>query len=151
MSLKGSHTRTRYLYRTQQPQSTRVSNAGTINTMRELLSREDYVKLAPHINDASDAENLLDFVLHLLCNGLLSHPGDLRISGRARLLLLKVASTMPVIPRSLFIKGVTMKVSPDYISRGGFGLVVKGELGGAPVALKFLYKNACHNAIVSCL
>jgi hypothetical protein len=117
--------------------------------MRELLSQEDYFKVAPHISDALDAENLLDFVLHLLCNDLLSHPsGDLTANGRARLLLLKVASTMPVMPRSLFIKGITMKASSDYIGHGGFGLVLKGQLGGAPVALKVLYKNAHHNSVV---
>lgn len=128
----------------------RVSNAGTINVMHELLSQGDYVNVASHIKDASDAGNLLDFALHLLRNGFLSLPGeDLQINRRARRLLLKVASMKPVIPWSLFIKGVTMKVSPDYISRGGFGLVVKGELGGAPVALKFLYKNARHSSIVS--
>ncbi|KAF8345094.1 hypothetical protein F5887DRAFT_1074742 [Amanita rubescens] len=52
----------------QQPQSTRISNAGTINTMRELLSQRDYIKIAAHINNASDAEHLLDFILPLLRN-----------------------------------------------------------------------------------
>jgi hypothetical protein len=148
MFLKGSHTL--YLCQSlQQPQSTLLPNAGTINTMRELLSQRDYIKIAAHINNASDAERLLDLILHLLRNESHSN-GELKESRRARRLLLKVASTMPVIPRSLFIKGVTMKVGPDYISRGGFGLVVKGELGGALVALKFLYKHARHNSIVSC-
>ncbi len=118
--------------------------------MRELLSQRDYINIAAHINNASDAEHLLDFILPLLHNESRSN-GELKENRRARRLLLKVASTMPVIPRSLFIKGVTMKVGPDYISRGGFGLVVKGELGGALVALKFLYKNVRHNSIVSCL
>ncbi|KAF8345152.1 kinase-like domain-containing protein [Amanita rubescens] len=41
-------------------------------------------------------------------------------------------------------------VTPDYISRGGFGLVVKGESGEVFVALKFLYKSAHHNSVDFC-
>jgi hypothetical protein len=125
---------------------TRISNAGAINTMRELLSQEDYVKITPHIKDASDAGNLMDFILSLLRNELLSN-GELKENRRARRLLLKIASETSIIPRSLFVKEVIKKVT---ISRGGFGLVVKGESGGAFVALTFLYKNVHHNSVVSC-
>jgi hypothetical protein len=40
----------------------------------------------------------------------------------------------------LFVQGVNSKVGFDYISRGGFGHVLKGELEGTSVALKLSYK-----------
>jgi len=128
-----------------QPQS-HVSNAGTINTMRKLLLQEDYVEITPHLSN-SDAGSLLDFILSLLRNELHSNGESEIVNQRARRLMLKVASKMHIIPKSLFIKGVTMKANP--IGRGGFGYVFKGELGGALVALKYLHKNAPHNYRVS--
>ncbi|KAF8335275.1 kinase-like domain-containing protein [Amanita rubescens] len=52
----------------------------------------------------------------------------------------------PVIPSSLFVKGINAKVDYDYVGRGGFGFVFKGELGGAAVALKLLYKTRHNDA-----
>ena len=48
---------------------------------------------------------------------------------------------MPVMPSSLFVKGINAKVNYDFIGRGGFGFVFKGELEGTPVALKLIYKT----------
>ena len=89
---------------------------------------------AAHVIDTSDAKNLLDFILHLL----LTNPdgiGDIR--WRARRFMLKV---MPVIPESLIATGIKMPTEYDYIGRGGFGHVFKGELQGVTVALKIWFK-----------
>lgn len=54
----------------------------------------------------------------------------------------KMASKMPVIPRSLILHGV--KVNHSCLSWGGFANIFKGEFEGAPVALKLL-RDAKHN------
>ncbi len=105
--------------------------------------------VAADINNASDARDLLDFMLRLLCDGHLSNSGIQSEASRARRLMLKIATKTPVIPRSLFVTGVTGLDHFDYIGYGGFGVVIKGELRGAVVALKLLYTNAHHNSIVS--
>ncbi len=76
---------------------------------------------------------MLDFMLCLLLDG---HLSDADINLRARRLMLKAITKTPVMPRSLFVTGVKVKVDRDYIASGGFGLVFKGELGGSFVALK---------------
>ncbi len=55
--------------------------------------------------------------------------------------MIKVISKMPVVPPSLIVSGVSVPVMRDYIGGGGLGLVFKGELQGAVVALKVLYKS----------
>ena len=120
-----------------------------VETIRELLSREDYVDVVADINNASDARDLLDFMIGLLCNGHLSNSGIQSEASRARRLMLKIATKTPVNPKSLFVTGVTWQDNFDYIGYGGFGVVIKGELGGAVVALKLLYTDAHHSSIVS--
>ena len=44
------------------------------------------------------------------------------------------------------VKGINARVGYGYIGRGGFGFVFKGELKGAAVALKLLYKTR-HNEL----
>ncbi|KAF8322007.1 kinase-like domain-containing protein [Amanita rubescens] len=112
-----------------------------VQTIRELLSREDYVDAVADINNTSDARDLLDSLLGLLCNGRLSNSGIQSEASRARRLVLKIATKTPVTPRSLFLTGVTVQDNFDYNGYGGFGVVIKGELGGTVVALKLLYKN----------
>ncbi len=51
------------------------------------------------------------------------------------------------MPKSLFVTGVSMKAHREYLDGGGFGLIFKGKLKGAPVSLKVLYR--AHNNIVS--
>ena len=118
--------------------------------MCKLLSRDqrDYVNIAELINEDSDVEILLDFMLHLLCERRLSNPAGLTdINLGARRLLLKVATRTPVIPRFLMVAG-NVRSERDLIGSGGFGHVFKGELQGAAVALKVLYKSN-HNIVAS--
>ena len=126
-----------------------VVNETTINLTCKLLSRDlkDYANIAEHIINDSDVEILLDFMLHLLCERRLSNPTSaMNINLRARRLMLKVTTRTPAIPRSLIVTEVSIKSEHSLIGSGGFGRVFKGELGGAPVALKALYKT--HNNIV---
>jgi hypothetical protein len=110
---------------------------------------KDYVNIACQLTDVSDVKALLDFILCLLLNGYLSNP-DARLDAnrRARRFMFKVITKTPVILGSLFVTGVSMNIHHEIIGGGGFGLVFKGRLGRAPVALKVLYKT--HNNVVSC-
>lgn len=114
----------------------------TINLLWKLLSEEDYVSIAGDLTQASDAQNLLDFILHLLHdNRLLKQaPTGVKIDQRARQFMIKVISKIPVIPSSLIVTGVRMPAACDYIGHGGFGSVFKSELQGSAVALKLLGK-----------
>lgn len=113
-----------------------------------LLSTRDFRNIAAHLSDASDVKNLLDFMLYLLRGGYLSNLDAMPDANRrARRLMFKIMTKMPVMPRSLFAMGVSMKVYREYLNGGEFGLVFKGTLEGAPVSLKVLYKT--HNNVVS--
>ena len=117
-------------------------NASTINLICKLLSSEDYVSIAGQLNQDSDVKNLLDFMLHLLRDNLLPDLDEsMGLKRRARRLMLKIISRIPVIPSCLIVTGVCMSEKRDYIGSGGFGRVFKGELQGAVVALKVLYKS----------
>ena len=56
---------------------------------------------------------------------------------------------MPVLPESLNVTGIRIPAQHDYIGRGGFGHVFKGDLRGDAIALKVLYKTD-NNNVVSC-
>jgi len=60
--------------------------------------------------------------------------------------MLKMITKTPVTPSSLFVKEISAKVDYDYLDRGGFGYIFKGELGKTTVALKLLYKTRHNNA-----
>ena len=117
--------------------------------MWKLLSREDYVSVIGDLNQASDAQNLLDFMLYLLRDHRLLNqdPTGVNINQRARRFMIKVISKIPVIPPSLIVTGVRMSVKHDYIGGGALGMVFRGELQGAAVALKVLHKS--HDDVVS--
>jgi len=139
---------------------TSVVNATTINLIQKLLFREDYVSVAGDLTQASDAKNLLDFMLHLLRNHHLLNqdPTGVNIDQRARRFMMKVISKIPVVPPSLIVTGVLVK--REVIGGGGYGLVFMGKLKGAAVALKVLYKTVdnvvsltsgrCYKAVVQC-
>ena len=118
----------------------------TIDLARSLLRTKNYVDAALQLTGASDTELLLDFMLYLLCRGYLSCSEVPDANRRARRLMLKMITKTPVPPSSLFVKGIDAKVDYDCIGRGGFGFVFKGEIGGAAVALKLLYKTRHHDA-----
>ncbi|KAF8330113.1 kinase-like domain-containing protein [Amanita rubescens] len=106
---------------------------------------KDYVNTALQLTGEPDTELLLDFMLYLLCGGHLPCSEAPDAHRRARRLMLKMVTKTPVTPSSLFVKGIDAKVDYDYIGRGGFGFVFKGELRGAAVALKQLYKTRRHD------
>lgn len=119
--------------------------------MWQLLSRKDYVSVAGDLSQASDAKNLLDFMLLLLReHHLVNQDPTVNIDQRARRFMTKVISKIPVIPPSLIMTGVRTQVNCKYIISGGFGRVFRGELtpeGAGAVALKVSYKS--DNDIVS--
>ena len=80
-------------------------------------------------------------MLHLLRDGRLSNlDTTVDINRRARRFMLKIIKQTPVIPESLIVTGISVPAERDYIGRGGFGYVFKGELRGNAVAMKVLYK-----------
>ena len=107
---------------------------------------KNYVNTALQLTGESDTELFLDFMLYLLCGGHLSCSEVPDANRRARRLMLKMITKTPVTPSSLFVKGIDAKVDYDYVGRGGFGFVFKGELNGAGVALKLLYKTRHNDA-----
>lgn len=113
--------------------------------MCKLVSRDDYVSSVAQLTDASDVKNILDFILHV-CRSP-NPTGTVNIRRRARQLMLKVVTKAPVIPELLVVTGITMPAEHDYIARGGFGHVFKGELRGNNVALKVLYYKADNNVV----
>ena len=123
-----------------------VVNVVTIDLARSILTTKNYVNTALQLSGESDTELFLDFMLYLLCGSHLSCSEVPDANRRARRLMLKMITKTPVAPSSLFVKGITAKVDYDYVGRGGFGFVFKGELRGAAVALKLLYKTRHHDA-----
>ncbi|KAF8328471.1 kinase-like domain-containing protein [Amanita rubescens] len=123
----------------------RVVNAVTVDLVRLLLITKNYVNIALEPIDTSDAELLLDLMLHLLCSGQLACVDVPDANRRARRLMLKMITKTPLTPSTLFVKGISAKVDYDYLDRGGFGFVFKSELGGTAVALKLLYKTRHNN------
>ncbi|KAF8326171.1 kinase-like domain-containing protein [Amanita rubescens] len=125
---------------------TSVANATTIDLLRRLLSRDDYVGIAEKIRQDSDVMNLLEFILHVLRHRYLSNQdATMDVGRRARRLMFKIISKTPVVPRSLIVTEVSMPDKRDYIGCGGYGNVFKGEFRGTVVALKELYKNGANN------
>ena len=122
------------------------------------MDPKDYVKIAEQLNDASDVNNMLDFILCLVVNDHLSNTNATLSDAnwRARRLMFKVITKTPVVPTSLIVTGVSMPAEQHYVGGGGFGHVYKGELRGTAVALKVLYSNnivvsrscRCHDVMV---
>ena len=121
-----------------------------MDLMRKLFSRDDYHSLATQLADTSDAKNMLDFILQVLRDHHLEQNLDetVDIKRRGRRFMLKVIKKTPVLPDSLNVTGIRIPAQHNYIGRGGFGHVLKGELRGDAVALKVLYK--VDDNVVSC-
>lgn len=117
-------------------------NRTTINLIWKLLSREDYASVAGDLCLASDAKNLLDFMLHLhRSHHLLTEDmATVNIKQRVKQFMMKIISTIPVIPPSLIVTRVRIPIERDRIGIGAFGWVFKGELQGSTIALKVLAK-----------
>lgn len=75
-----------------------VVNANSINLMHRLLSQDNYLEAVTHLSDVSDVQNMVDFVLCLLCDANCQ---------RARRLMFKVMTKTPAMPRSLSVTGVS--------------------------------------------
>ncbi|KAF8339445.1 kinase-like domain-containing protein, partial [Amanita rubescens] len=123
------------------------SSVTSVALLRGLLSRDDYVDIAEEIRQESDVMNLVEFILHVLRRGHLSTNQDATtdVSQRARRWMFKIISKTPVVPRSFIVTEVDMPDKRDYIGRGGYGNVFKGEFRGTVVALKVLYKHDASN------
>ncbi|KAF8339321.1 kinase-like domain-containing protein [Amanita rubescens] len=118
-----------------------------VQTIRELLSREDYVDAVADINNTSDARDCwihcsayFATAAYRIGHTVRGQPGK-TIGAEDR-------NKDACHSRSLFLTGVTVQDNFDYNGYGGFGVVIKGELGGTVVALKLLYKNEfCREAL----
>ncbi len=118
---------------------TSVVNATSIDLLYRLLSREDYLTGAEEINHGPDAKNILDFMLYVLHNRYLSDPDGIEDTNRrARRLMTKVIANARVMPRSLFLTGVTVSIDRENADNGP---VFKGELRGAPISLRVVHKT----------
>ena len=90
---------------------------------------------------------MLEFILFVLCNHYFSSPDtNVDTNRRARQLMSKIVSKSPVMPRSIFLTGLTIPSNPTLIGGGGFGLTFMGKHAGKVVALKVLY-NTHHNVV----
>ncbi|KAK2463329.1 hypothetical protein APHAL10511_004640 [Amanita phalloides] len=103
----------------------------------KLLDSQDYNGIASTLDNPTDADLLLDFMLHAVRNGFLLDTGVLNANRKARNLMYKLIKQAGVLPRSLFILNIRKL---DSIGAGGFGQVYKGEYKGSDVALKVLYR-----------
>ncbi len=118
---------------------TSVVNATSIDLLYRLLSREDYLTGAEEINHGPDAKNILDFMLYVLHNRYLSDPDGIEDTNRrARRLMTRVITNARVMPRSLFLTGVTVSIDRENADNGP---VFKGELRGAPISLRVVHKT----------
>lgn len=125
-----------------------VVNEITVDLFRKLLSLEDYVDAAEQLSQPQDIKNLLEFMLFVIRNHYFSNlDTDVGLNRRARELMSKIISKWPLMPRSLFLTGVTIPSDRDLSGGGGLGLDFKGEHEGKVVALKLLYNT--RNLLVS--
>ncbi|KAF8325508.1 kinase-like domain-containing protein [Amanita rubescens] len=69
------------------------------------------------------------------------------VSQRARRLMFKIISKTPVVPRSLIVTEVSMPDKRDYIGRGGYGNVFKGEFRAQSLRLKS-YTKTIHRCLI---
>jgi hypothetical protein len=70
-----------------------------VDLMREILSKDDYMNLTVQLNHPSDARNLLDFMLDIICDPRVSNQdfATIDVTRRARQLMLEAFSKMHVI------------------------------------------------------
>ncbi|KAF8351814.1 kinase-like domain-containing protein [Amanita rubescens] len=113
-----------------------MDNQYTLRLMRQLLDLSEFDSITSQLTTVPDVELLLDFILHLLRNHMLSNSGTSNANWKARKLMFKLLSTITVIPKSLFITGVKAEPYLGAIGVSGFGRVFRGEYNGQSVALK---------------
>ncbi|KAF8631106.1 hypothetical protein AX17_005151 [Amanita inopinata Kibby_2008] len=115
-----------------------IMNAATIDLLCEFLNTKNYVNLGTQLVAAEDVECLLDFIVHLLHNGVLRNTSR-DASRKARRLMLKLFTMAKVTPRSLYLSTNVVLENQDYVARGGFANIFIGNCNGMRVALKQLY------------
>ncbi|KAF8339468.1 hypothetical protein F5887DRAFT_459142 [Amanita rubescens] len=84
------------------PETLPYRDASTVNLMKEILSKNNYIYLVAQLDHVSDAENLLNLIRHWLQNhSLLNHdPANVDMNRRARRLMLAVISRIHDVPPS---------------------------------------------------
>ena len=94
------------------------------------MDPKDYVKIAEQLNDASDVNNMLNFILYLVVNGHLSNKNTTLSDAnwRARRLMVKVITKTPVVPTSLMVTGVSMPPSKRHCCSVSLGRYNKKTL-----------------------
>ena len=119
-----------------------IKNARAIDLMCTLFSREDYDGFTVYLTDPHDTENVLDFILHLLCDPSppfinMEEETVPDIKQQARQFMLKIINETPVIPGSLIVTGIRDR-HWQAISWGhrSYHCTLKGELQGNVIALK---------------
>ncbi|KAF8626480.1 hypothetical protein AX17_006536 [Amanita inopinata Kibby_2008] len=112
-------------------------NTGTVDFMSNILRMKDYVNIPSRLDDVRDAENLLEFLIYLLDNGLLVKTDLQDANRRARRFMIKLVTKTNATPKSLYLTDVVIE-NQSPVDDGGFSNVYAAHYRGIRVAVKRL-------------